>query len=174
MQNIGMARVARYGLLFLLVTLGVSAQQPQPRLVHLDLPVYPPLAIQAQIAGEVRLELTIRPDGTLKSWTTLSGHPLLVRSVTDSLPEARFACEGCAPGTYTYVVTYEFVLPADRFAKNCAEELKTGKEPAMPPSTLDSPTHVTVRPKHPMCVVADPATPRKRSARCLWLWRCSI
>ena len=138
------------------------------------MPVYPPLAIQAQVAGEVRIELTIRPDGTVQSSKALSGHPLLARSVTDSLAEARFACFGCGPELHTYLVTYAFVLPADRFAKDCAEELKTGKEPAMPPSTLDSPTHVTVRPKHPMCVVADPATPRSRSVRCLWLWKCSI
>ncbi len=163
----------------------LDAQARQPRLVHLAIPVYLPLAIQAQIAGEVRLELAIGPDGAVKSWKTMSGHPLLLRAVTDSLPQAQFACEGCKQESYSYVVTYDFVLPEDRFASACAELHQTGKEPLMPPSTIDSspdssaslnssPTHVTVRSGRAMCLAVDPATPRVRSARCLWLWKCAL
>jgi Gram-negative bacterial TonB protein C-terminal len=149
------------------------AQQAQPRLVHLPLPSYFPLAVQARIVGQVRMELTIDANGALRSWKTMSGHPLLVRAVTDSLPQAQFTCEGCAQQEYTYSLTYEFVLPDDNFAAACAELQKTGKEPTMSPSTLDSPTHVTVRPARAYCLAVDPATPRVRSIRCLWLWRCS-
>ena len=154
--------------------LRLHAQQPQPRLVNLPLPTYLPLAIQARIAGQVRIELTIRADGAVKSWRTISGPPLLVRAVTDSLPQARFACDGCAQQEYTYSLTYEFVLPEDNFAGACAEYHQTAKAPPMPPSTLDSPTHVTVRPLQAFCMAVDPATPRVRSVRCLWLWKCGI
>ena len=160
---------------FVLAMLGSArAQQPQPVLVHLEIPVYPPLAQQADISGSVQLELTIAPEGTVKSWKAISGHPILVRAATDTLEKARFKCDGCGQEPYNYTLTYEFILPADRFAKACEEVHKTGKEPAMPPSTQDSPTRVTVRPLHSGCVVRDPLTRRGRSARCLWLWRCAI
>ena len=183
MQNIVVSRIFKSSLIpllsmllvsLLLSAVCVSAQQAQPRLVHLEIPVYLPLAIQANVSGAVEMELTITQDGTVKSSKALSGHPLLARAVTDSLGEARFACESCGPEPHTYVVTYEFVLPADRFAKECAEESKTGKEPAMPPSTLDSPYHVTVRASHPGCLIRDPAALWVRSVRCLWLWKCAI
>jgi hypothetical protein len=159
--------------IFLLVTLA-QAQEPNPRIVKLDLPAYLPIAVQAQTAGQVQMELTIGQDGSVTSWEAISGHPILVRAVTDSLPQARFACDGCRQQAYRYVLTYEFILPEDRFASACAELAKTGKEPAMPPSTLDSSTHVTVRPARAMCLAVDPATPRVRSARCLWLWKCAL
>jgi len=150
----------------------IPAQLPQPRLVNLPLPAYLPLAVQAHIRGQVQMELTIGADGAVKSWKSISGHPLLVRAVTDSLPQAQFACDGCAQKEYTYSLTYEFILPEDKFAGACAELHRTGKEPVMPASTLDSPSHVTVRPARALCLAVDPATPRVRSIRCLWLWRC--
>ena len=145
----------------------------QPHATHLPTPTYPPLAVQANITGTVQIELTVGPDGTVKSRKVVSGHPLLARAVTDSLPQARFACDGCREQTYSYTLTYEFVLPEDRFASACAELHRTGKEPAMPPAALDSSTHMTVRPARAMCMIADPATPRVRSVRCLWLWKCA-
>ena len=119
------------------------------------------------------MELTIGADGAVKSWKTISGPPLLVRAVMDSLSQAHFTCEGCTQPEYIYSLTYEFVLPEDNFASACAALQQTGREPPMPPSTLDSPTHVTVRPSRAYCLTVDPATPRVRSIRCLWLWRCS-
>lgn len=41
-------------------------------------PIYPPLAKQARISGEVRLEAVISREGTVESLQVLSGHPLLV------------------------------------------------------------------------------------------------
>jgi TonB family protein len=157
-----------------LLLLAAVAQEFLPHPTHLPIPTYPPLAIQADISGRVQIELTIGADGTVKSWKVVSGHPVLARAVTDSLPQAQFACDGCREPTYSYTLTYQFALPKDRFERACAELAKTGKEPAMPPSTQDSATHVTVRPAHAMCMVADPATPRVRSVRCLWLWKCGL
>jgi hypothetical protein len=156
-----------------LVLLAAASQVPQPHATHVPIPTYPSLAVQANIKGTVQVELTLGADGTVKSWKVVSGHPLLARVVTDSLPEARFACDGCKDQTYSYTLAYEFALPEDRFASACEEFHRTGKEPAMPPSTQDSATHVTVRPAHAGCMVRDPATPRVRSIRCLWLWRCA-
>jgi hypothetical protein len=154
-----------------------------PSLVNLPLPAYPPIAVQAHIIGKVQMEVSIGPDGTVKSWKVVNGHPILARAVTDSLPQARFACDGCTQDAYPYSITYEFVLPEHNFESACAELHRTGKEPVMPPSTIDSstdssaplhssPAQVTVRPSRAMCLVVDPATPRVRSAKCLWLWKC--
>jgi hypothetical protein len=160
-----------------LLGLPAAAHQPAPDAPHAEdigLPIYPPLAIQANITGRVEAEFTIAQDGSVTTFRILSGPPLLLQSVTDSYSKSRFTCEGCQRAEYTYRVTYDFVLPPDRFAKACAYIAKTGKEPDMPCSAQDKPDHVTVRPKHAVCVAADPAAPRVRSARCLWLWKCGL
>ena len=48
-------------------------------------PIYPPLAKQARISGEVRLEAVISREGTVESLQVLSGHPLLVPAALDAV-----------------------------------------------------------------------------------------
>ena len=48
-------------------------------------PIYPPLAKQARISGEVRLEAVISRDGTVASLQVMSGHPLLVPAALDAV-----------------------------------------------------------------------------------------
>ena len=48
------------------------------KLVSGPMPVYPPLARQARIAGVVRLEAVISREGTVLNLHVVSGHPLLV------------------------------------------------------------------------------------------------
>jgi len=162
--------------LALLLALSMSAQQPeaQPHAEDIGLPIYPPLAIQAQVQGRVEVEFTISQDGSITGSKVLSGPPLLVPSVQESFAKSRFTCGGCKQAAYTYHVNFDFVLPSDRFAKACAYMAKTGKEPDMPCSAQDAANHVTVRPKHPMCLAVDPATPHVRAAHCLWLWKCGV
>jgi TonB family protein len=63
--------------------------------VKLFPPVYPPLAKQARIAGDVQLTLAVRPDGSINSATVVSGHPLLKQAALDSAQRSQFACEKC-------------------------------------------------------------------------------
>jgi periplasmic protein TonB len=48
-------------------------------------PAYPPLAKQARISGEVRLEAVISREGTVESLQVLSGHPLLVKAAIEAV-----------------------------------------------------------------------------------------
>jgi TonB family protein len=70
-------------------------------------PVYPPLARQAQITGNVRLELKIRPDGSVAAVVALSGQGMFKQTAMESAQESQFSCEGCTDLT-TYPMTYTF------------------------------------------------------------------
>jgi len=48
-------------------------------------PVYPELARRMRIAGTVKLQVTIAPDGTVTTIKPLGGHPLLIDSAINSV-----------------------------------------------------------------------------------------
>jgi protein TonB len=50
-------------------------------------PAYPPLAKQARISGEVRLEAVISRQGNVESLQVLSGHPLLVKAAIEAVSQ---------------------------------------------------------------------------------------
>ena len=53
-------------------------------------PTYPPLALQARIAGTVRLEGLIGPDGTVQNLKVISGHPLLREEAIKAAKQWRY------------------------------------------------------------------------------------
>jgi len=68
--------------------------------------IYPPLAVQAQISGQVRFTVIIGKDGTLQNIQLISGHPLLLpspqgRGSSHGLP--RRASSGHLVGTVSIV-----------------------------------------------------------------------
>jgi tetratricopeptide (TPR) repeat protein len=48
-------------------------------------PLYPPLAAQAQISGQVRFSVIIGKDGNMQNIQLISGHPLLVAAAKDAV-----------------------------------------------------------------------------------------
>ena len=68
-------------------------------------PVYPELAKRMNVAGKVKIEVIITPDGKVKSTRALGGHPLLVQACLDAVKEWKFAP---APEETTQVVEFEF------------------------------------------------------------------
>lgn len=60
------------------------------RLIHKVIPLYPPLARQARIAGTVRFTAIIARDGTIQNLALVSGHPLLVQAATDAVRQWRY------------------------------------------------------------------------------------
>jgi TonB family protein len=50
-------------------------------------PVYPPLALQARISGQVRFTVIINKEGTVENIQLVSGHPLLVAAATTALKQ---------------------------------------------------------------------------------------
>ena len=74
--------------------------KPEDSIAHLVLkklspPVYPLLARQAMIEGDVALKIVVRPDGGIESVTVTSGHPLLMQAALDSAKQSQFECLAC-------------------------------------------------------------------------------
>src|SRR5579863_996029 len=55
-------------------------------------PIYPPLALQTQITGDVEFTLGIKSNGSVASATIVSGHPLLRQAALDSAAQTQFEC----------------------------------------------------------------------------------
>jgi TonB family protein len=80
-------------------------------------PVYPPLARQARIAGDVKIQVVIRQDGSVASAEVISGHPVLKQAALESAQQSTFECEnwlsgvysvGCRDASATLMITYTF------------------------------------------------------------------
>ena len=68
-------------------------------------PVYPELARRMNVAGKVKIEVVISPDGHVKTTRVVGGHPLLVQACQDAVKEWRFAP---AAEETTQIVEFEF------------------------------------------------------------------
>jgi TonB family protein len=68
-------------------------------------PAYPELAKRMSVAGKVKIEVVITPDGRVKSTRVIGGHPLLVQVCQDAVKEWKFAP---APEESTQIVEFEF------------------------------------------------------------------
>jgi TonB family protein len=63
----------------------VSGMVQEANLITKVDPIYPPLAIQARISGQVRFTVIIGKDGNVLNVQLVSGHPLLVAAATDAV-----------------------------------------------------------------------------------------
>jgi TonB family protein len=68
-------------------------------------PRYPELAKQYQLAGKVRLEVTVSADGTVKKTRLMGGNPLLAGAALDAIKQWRFE-----PGPKETVETIDFAF----------------------------------------------------------------
>jgi len=66
-------------------------------------PQYPELAKKLNLSGNVRIEVTIGPDGTVKRTRVLGGHPLLAASAEEAAQKSTFE-----PGPKETIETIEF------------------------------------------------------------------
>jgi TonB family protein len=71
-------------------------------------PVYPPLARQAQIAGDVMVRVLIRQDGSVESAEVVSGHPMLKQAALDSAQKSVYERRGCSDPVASYFLNYTF------------------------------------------------------------------
>ena len=76
-------------------------------LVKLAPLIYPPLARQARIAGDVKLNVYVRADGTVASMELLSGHPMLAPAAVENAKKSEYECRKCT-GEMKYTLTYTF------------------------------------------------------------------
>jgi hypothetical protein len=139
-------------------------------LSKLSPPVYPRSAQIARIEGDVDLTVRILIDGSVDSVMPLSGHVMLRQAAIDSAQHSRFQCIDCIEPVTTYALRYSFKISPRDPTKACDAAAE------VPPP---SPEVDVVR--HEVTVFAwqirtcDPVVTlvRVRSAKCLYLWRCS-
>jgi TonB family protein len=148
---------------------GATAPETGVVLTKLFPPVYPPLARQARIMGDVKIQVGIRQDGSLASADVISGHPMLKQAALESAKHSTFVCRGCSEAGSSDSLTYTFELSSDcRFGPNC--------QPLDPraPEVTQSERKITIN-SEPTCT-CDPAVTRVkvRAAKCLYLWKCGF
>lgn len=73
-------------------------------------PVYPELARRMNVAGRVKIEVVIAPDGRVRNTRVIGGHPLLVNASLNAVKEWRFAA---AAEETTQVVEFDFKAAGD-------------------------------------------------------------
>jgi protein TonB len=87
----------RLVLIFLLMqTLAAAPAQdstpPQERKVVLRVnPAYPDLARRMHLAGVVKVQVTIAPDGSVKSVSPLGGNPVLLKAAQEAVSHWKYA-----------------------------------------------------------------------------------
>ncbi len=60
------------------------------KIVSRAIPVYPELARRMNLEGNVRLLVTVAPNGIVKSVHTIGGNPVLVKAAEDSVYKYRW------------------------------------------------------------------------------------
>ncbi len=69
----------------------VGAQDALDRKVKSKVsPIYPEIARKMNLAGVVKLELVIAPNGTVKETKVIGGNPILVNAAVDAVKKWRF------------------------------------------------------------------------------------
>jgi len=68
-------------------------------------PAYPELARKMGISGAVKIEVTVAPNGTVKTARVVGGHPVLAGAALDAAKKWRFEP---APAESTGVIEFKF------------------------------------------------------------------
>jgi TonB family protein len=153
----------------------VSPETPQNGVVltKLSQPIYPPLARQTRITGDVDLMLKVRLDGSVESAIVVRGHPLLQQAALDSAQNSEFECRMCDEAATSVRLVYTFQLVGAESCCTLTESKSKNDQADQPiPRVIQSQNHVTVV-DQPACI-CDPAPDvrRVRSSKCLYLWKC--
>ena len=141
-------------------------------ITKLSPPIYPPLARQARITGDVVVRLEVRPDGSVVSATVISGHPLLIAAALDNAQHSQFLCNDCGEEVHSYRLVYTFELNPSNGCADLDDKSKPSQEQSYPRVT-QSPGRVAIVDR-PM-IICDPSGYTKvRSIKCLYLWKCAF
>jgi TonB family protein len=125
---------------------GVTTPDTRVALTNLSSPVYPPLARQARIMGDVTIQIHIRKDGKVESAEVVSGPAMLKQAALESAQKSTFECEGWSSGVFvvgcrdavtSFTLIYTFGIRDDLDGLDCT---------------------IT----------------RARSRKCLYLWACGL
>lgn len=105
--------IAVLGCAFAQDAAGAQTQEPEIGMTEIAKPVFPALARQARIMGDVQVQLKIRRDGSVASAEVLSGHPMLKQAAIESAQKLKFRCQGCVAEETLHSGTYTFGFRTD-------------------------------------------------------------
>ncbi|MGH9708930.1 MAG: energy transducer TonB [Candidatus Acidiferrales bacterium] len=98
--------VGLLSVIFLLPPAAFSQDSATKRKVsHRVVPDYPSLARQMNITGKVKIEVTVAPDGHVKSTHPVGGSPLLLDAATKAVKSWKFES---GPKETTEIVEFDF------------------------------------------------------------------
>lgn len=139
---------------------------------RLVLPIYPPIARAANIAGDVVIAVAITQAGTVLSTAIISGPPLLSSSALESAKQSQFDCRNCEsePTKLQLIYTYQLLPGTCNDQPGHSDKVKPGG--GVPGVTQDS-NHITIVDFG--VIICDPAVAltHVRSWKCLYLWKCA-
>jgi TonB family protein len=147
----------------LLLALGNASLCGQSlKIVSLNPPQYPPIALAARVSGEVNLKITILENGTTEGVEVLSGPPMLLQTAIDSARGSTFVFNRDNHSGNSYQLTYKYILKV----LDCDQ----APDSSYPQAQYDSNIVMITGQAIPLC---DPGgVVRVRSIRCLYVWRC--
>lgn len=87
---------------------GSETSKSQISLIEVFPPIYPPLARQARISGDVKIVVMVRKDGSVASAEIASGHPMLRQAALESARKTKFLCQNCTDETAAFTLSYSF------------------------------------------------------------------
>ena len=154
-------------------TVQADATKGEVVLAALSNPTFSPLARQANVEGEVIVEVTVRPDGSTEA-TAVKGHPLLKQAALDSAMQSRFECRMCsAPLSYTLVYSFKRTSVGS-CCNGRGTPVKVEQEPRSYDEEGRPQSRVTISAeKICLCDPSFTLTKKARSLKCLYLWKCS-
>jgi TonB family protein len=152
-----------------------DAQEEGPVITTLSPPIYPPLARQAHISGDVILMLTVRQDGSIESAEVVSGHPILKQAALNSIQQSSFECRNCSELLTPVRLVYTFQLSPTASSGTTAPASDGGNSQQVYPLITQSQNHITVIDR-PVEIYDPPVTLglKVRSLKCFCLWKCRI
>ena len=140
-------------------------------LTKLAQPVYPPLARQLRVTGDVALILSVRQDGHIESAVLESEHPLLAEAALTSVRESQFECRGCSQGATSYRLVYTFNLDSDCPCPPRDGNSKNADKQQFYPRVTEAEHRVTI--VGLVTCICDLWPAKKiRSWKCLYRWKC--
>ncbi|MCU1309131.1 MAG: TonB family protein [Candidatus Angelobacter sp.] len=141
------------------------AQEHKISVQKFEPPVYPQIAKQARITGEVKLALEVAADGSVTGVKVLSGHPMLVPAALNNVKLWKFHCDDCGYGlSFQHALIYRFHLKPVTGNARCVSGIGLGS----PVACYLLPDNVELFIEEPTeNVIRDPAGEPLHS----WLWR---
>jgi Gram-negative bacterial TonB protein C-terminal len=150
----------------LLVLAQSTTSRPPLKVVKLEPPVYPPIAMAARVTGEVDLTMTLQQNGKAGNVQVENGPQMLKQAAVDSLTRSTFESDPVHNAADPYQFVYQFSLDK---APSCSQE----RDKSYPHIHYESNT-VTI--SEQAITICDPAIERTRvrSIKCLYLWKCGL